>query len=77
MVRMITSSANTENRTENKSFTSNPTDTIPKCIFTPTDIVELLQSLEELNGVEIYHEILEDGRVRFVIGENVYSGIGL
>ena len=43
--------------------------------FTPSDIVELLQNIEELNGLEIFCEENSDGSVEFTVGNNVYTDI--
>ena len=72
MKRVITLSTNTVNRKHSLEATCQ----IPNCVFTPSAIVDLLQAIEELNGLEIFHETLEDGSVRFIVGENVYSGMG-
>lgn len=68
MVRVIR--ASTENRI--MDFTSKPTrDDILKAL-TPQELVEFLQQIMQLKGLEIYYEETEDGKMAFNIGDLVY-----
>lgn len=76
MVRVI--KASTEKAKEShRTFTTNPSKTGIKTIFSPNQVLLLLKSIVELQGLELDYETHKDGSIDFIIGNNVYQGINL
>lgn len=71
MVRVIKSSTETKGR----QYTATTSKEAQKRNFTPTEVVELLQAIDELKGLEIFYEKASDGNLQFVIGDKVYRNI--
>ena len=44
-----------------------------KNVFTPSEVVDLLMAIDELNALKISYDEFEDGRVAFNIGDNIYE----
>ncbi len=44
-----------------------------KNVFTPSEVVDLLMAIDELNALKISYKEFADGRVAFTIGDNVYE----
>ncbi len=72
MKRIVKASAEAQNR--NCIISPSGISTNPN--FTPTEIVNLLQEIEELNGLEIFYERNSDGNIVFTVGNNVYADTG-
>lgn len=60
---------------KNRKHIVYPSKTLSKSPLSPRNIVELLQEIEELKGLEIFYERTPDGNIEFTIGENVYTNI--
>ena len=69
MVKAITSSK----ETKNKQFIATPSNPQYKRYFTPTEVVELLQEIDELQGLHIFFQRVSDGSIEFTVGDNVYE----
>lgn len=76
MVRVIKASTN-DTKESHRKFTTNPSETETKTIFSPNQVLLLLQSIAELQGLELDYETHKDGSIDFVVGNNVYQGINL
>ena len=76
MVRVI--KASTDNPKEShRQFTTNPTPTESMIFFNPNQVLLLLKSIVELQGLELDYETRQDGSIDFIIGNNVYQSIKL
>lgn len=69
MVRTITSSK----ETKSKQFVATPSNPQYKRYFTPMEVVELLQEIDELQELKIYFQRVSDGSIEFTVGNNVYA----
>lgn len=69
MVRTIKSSKEALNR----KFTAVPSNPSYKRNFTPMEVVELLQQIDELQGLHITFQRVSDGSIEFTVGDNVYE----
>lgn len=72
MKRIVKASAEAQNR--NCIISPSGISTNPN--FTPTEIVNLLQEIEELKGLEIFYERNAEGNIAFTIGDNIYTDTG-
>lgn len=69
MVRTINSSK----ETKSKQFVATPSNPQYKRYFTPMEVVELLQEIDELKDLKIYFQRVSDGSIEFTVGNNVYE----
>lgn len=69
MIKPITSAT----ETQNKKFVATPTNPQYKRYFTPMEVVELLQQIDELQELKIYFQRVSDGSIEFTVGNNVYA----
>ena len=69
MVRTIKAS----NDTLNRNFTAVPSNPQYKRYFTPMEVVELLQEIDELRGLHIFFQRVSDGSIEFTVGDNIYE----
>ncbi len=69
MVKAITSSK----ETKAKSFIATPSNPQYKRYFTPEEVVELLQEIDELQGLHIFFQRVSDSSIEFTVGDNVYE----
>ena len=69
MVRTIKASKGTLNR----NFTAIPSNPQYKRYFSPMEVVELLQQIDELQGLHITFQRVSDGSIEFTVGDNVYE----
>ena len=76
MVRVIKASTDSAKDT-NRKFTAKPSGSALKGEFSAEHIVALLQTIKELNGLEISYDIQKDGSVSFLVGDTVYDGLSL
>lgn len=44
--------------------------------FTPNDVIQLLQRIEELNGLQIEFSIAKNGDLVYAIGDSFYQIMG-
>ena len=72
MKRIVKASA----ETQNGNCIISPSGISANQNFTPTEIVNLLQEIEELKGLEIFYERNSDGNIAFTVGNNIYTSIG-
>ncbi len=69
MVRTIKASKETLNR----KFTAVPSNPSYKRSFSPMEVVQLLQEIDELKGLHITFQRVSDGSIEFTVGDNVYE----
>ena len=69
MIKPITSAT----ETQNKKFVATPSNPQYKRYFTPMEIVEFLQQIDELQDLKISFQRVSDGNIEFTVGNNVYT----
>lgn len=74
MVRAIKASS----QKGNKKFIAEPSyqnyeDVEDLLTFTPDNVVEMLQQIQELRGLKIFYELSSAGKMALYVGDNIYT----
>ena len=58
---------------QNRKYTVYPSENATRLRFSPSEVVDLLNEIEELEGLDIVFDDNYNGKPAFIVGENSYT----